>query len=214
LRILHLMLNHQKSDISKVFYCNLFTGKTRLFLVVLFLIVAKSPVSGQNDSGTGLFKRDTAGYHSAKKATYYSMMLPGLGQAYNKKYWKIPIIYAGFGTLGYFIGFNGKEYRNFRNAYNIVATGDTANYSNSYVLRYNGNLDQLREGRNYYRRNLEFNYILAALLYILNIVDASVDGNLYNFDVSDDISIKFEPMRNSLVYLPEPQMGITLRYRF
>lgn len=184
-----------------------------LFIILLFAASNDSFAQQQNQR-IGLFRKDSAGYHSAKKATYYSMMLPGLGQAYNKKYWKIPIIYAGFGTLGYFISFNGKEYRNFRQAYNIVATGDSVNFSNHYVVRYNANLDQLREGRNYYRRNLEFNYILAVLLYVLNIVDASVDGNLYDFDVSDDVSIKFEPMQNNMVYRPEPAVGITLRYRF
>lgn len=185
-----------------------------LLMIVLMLATSAGAHAQQQKQTVGLFKKDSAGYHSAKKATYYSMMLPGLGQAYNKKYWKIPIIYAGFGALGYFISFNGKEYRNFREAYNIVATGDTINFSNDYVVRYSANLDQLREGRNYYRRNLEFNYILAALLYILNIIDASVDGNLYDFDVSDDISLKFEPMNNTMVYSPQPAMGITFRYRF
>lgn len=158
---------------------------------------------------------DSLNTHSAKRATIYSAVLPGLGQAYNKKYWKIPIIYAGFGTLIYFISTNGSDYRDFREAYNLVASGDTASWENNdLAVKYNANLTQLEEGRNYYRRNLELNYILAVALYILNIVDASVDANLYNFDVSDDISLRFEPVRSQNIFVPKPSVGLTLRMKF
>ncbi len=160
-------------------------------------------------------KTDTLKYHSPTKATIMSAALPGLGQAYNKKYWKIPVIYAGFGALYYFIQLNGSEYRKFREAYNVVALGDTANFTNfEYAIRYNGNLNQLQEGRNYYRRNLELNYIMAGLLYILQIIDASVDANLYDFEVSDDLSLRFDPMINTQLYAIRPSPGLTLRYRF
>ena len=185
-------------------------------LIVLCLVVMTRLGFAQEQPETRMkVVSDTAEYHSAKKATIYSAILPGLGQAYNKKYWKIPIIYAGFGTLIYFINLNGKEYRKFREAYNIVATGDSANFvNNEYVVRYNANLTQLQEGRNYYRRNLELNYILSGLLYILQIVDASVDANLYNFDVSDDLSIGFDPVRSQHIFRPAPSLGLTLRMKF
>lgn len=158
---------------------------------------------------------DTLKVHSAKKAAVMSAVLPGLGQAYNKKYWKIPIIYAGFGTLIYFINNNGTEYRNFRDAYNIVSAGDTANFANNdYVVRYNANLNQLQEGRNYYRRNLELTYILAGALYILQIIDASVDANLYDFDISDDITLRFEPVTSDHYIASRPSPGLTLRFKF
>ena len=183
-------------------------------VLVSWLLVSNNAFAQQQETKVKIVN-DSLNYHSAKKATLYSAILPGLGQAYNKKYWKIPIIYAGFGTLIYFIGVNGTEYRNFRTAYNIVATGDSANYANNeYVVRYDANLTQLQEGRNYYRRNLELNYILAGLLYILNLVDASVDANLYNFDVSDDITLKFEPVRSRNIFSPKPSMGLTLTMKF
>lgn len=158
---------------------------------------------------------DTIEVHSAKKAAIMSAVLPGLGQGYNKKYWKIPIIYAGFGALYYFIRLNGTEYRGFRDAYNIVSAGDSANFmNNEYIVRYNANLNQLEEGRNYYRRNMELTYILSGLLYILQIVDASVDANLYDFDVSDDLTLRFEPVNNYHYLATRPSPGITLRYKF
>lgn len=189
--------------------------KVGLLLVMLFFNMSVQLAKAQSPPETKMWlPSDTVEYHSAKKATLYSALLPGLGQAYNKKYWKIPIIYAGFGTLIYFINFNGTEYRDFREAYNIVATGDSANFENNkYVVKYNANLTQLEEGRNYYRRNLELNYILTGLLYILNIIDASVDANLYNFDVGEDLSIRFDPIRSQDIFSPKPSMGLTLKLK-
>ncbi len=214
------MLNHQIFE-YKLLKFNILRKlqqfrKFIYFPIIMFVFGILSPqqIFSQETTTVVAIKYDSINYHSAKKASLYSAVLPGLGQAYNKKYWKIPIIYAGFGTLIYFIGVNGGEYRNFKDAYNIVAAGDSANYDNEYVEKYDANLDQLREGRNYYRRNLELNYILTGLLYILNIVDASVDANLYDFDVSDDISLRLEPVRNHNIFYPKPSVGITLRYRF
>jgi len=180
---------------------------------LLFLFITGSKqVSGQDT--VSIVPADTAKLHSAKKATIMSMCLPGLGQAYNKKYWKIPIIYAGFGTLIYFISKNGSEYRNFRTAYDIVATGDSANFNDPYVERYNANLNQLEEGRNYYRRNLELSWIFTGLLYILQVVDASVDANLYTFDVSDDLSLRFDPIVDPYMTAWKPAPALRVRYRF
>jgi len=212
------MLNLRRLKISESEY--LFLGSFRMIsrlipVVLISWLLLSNNALAQNQETRVKIVNDSLNYHSAKKATIYSAILPGLGQAYNKKYWKIPIIYAGFGTLIYFIGVNGTEYRNFRDAYTIVATGDTANFANNeYVVRYDANLTQLQEGRNYYRRNLELNYILAGLLYILNLVDASVDANLYNFDVSDDITLRFEPVRSRNVFTPRPSLGLTLTMKF
>lgn len=178
-----------------------------LFFILLF---------NKETHAQGLFQQNDPAYeHSPTRATLMSAALPGLGQAYNKKYWKIPIIYAGFGALYYFIRFNGTEYRKFRDAYNVVALGDSANFDNyEYIIRYNANINQLQQGRNYYRRNLELNYIMAGALYILQIIDASVDANLYDFDVSDDLTFRLEPVTAPNMYALRPTPGFTLRYRF
>lgn len=181
--------------------------------VLFFLNLIIIPIHAKAQETSRLAFADSTQVHSAKKATLMSMALPGLGQAYNKKYWKIPIIYVGFGVFYYFIKTNGKEYRNFREAYNIVATNDSANFDNELAMKYDYNLTQLQEGRNYYRRNLELTYILTGLLYVLNIVDASVDANLYRFDINDELSLHFEPMSEQyFTYKPVPALG--LRYRF
>lgn len=159
-----------------------------LFIGVLYL---PEPVIAQNGTIS-----DTIGLpiHSARKATLYSMVLPGLGQAYNHKYWKIPVIYAGFGTLAYFISFNNKKYKDYNEAYKWAASGDTIPIDNPYVEKYN--TDQLLEGRNYYRRNLEISIMFTAVLYILNVVDAAVDAHFFDYNISDDLSLRFDPFVN------------------
>lgn len=150
--------------------------------------------------------------HSPHKASLYSAILPGLGQAYNHKYWKIPILYAGLGTMYYFISSNNKEYQMFKDAYgHKLIYGDTAQAVNEYEAKYS--LDGLKAGKNYFRRNRDLSIILTSVIYLLNIVDAAVDAHLYYWEVSDNLSLELQP---GLMNLPlnryTPVMGITLKF--
>jgi hypothetical protein len=154
--------------------------------------------------------------HSASKAAAFSAVLPGLGQAYNKKYWKIPIIYAGFGVFAYFINQNTKEYKKFKEAYLWKVSNDTVPIDNDYIYKY-PTVDQLRSGKDYYLRNVELSWIFCSLWYILNILDASVDAHLMDFDISDDITLHVEPGMNNnyslLGYQPVAGVTMTLKFR-
>jgi hypothetical protein len=130
--------------------------------------------------------------HSPLKATMLSATLPGLGQAYNGRYWKIPIIYAGFGAVAWFVGFNNTEYQSFRRAYVARVDGNPNTVVDEKLDVYS--TDQLQRATNFYRRNLEITYILGAALYILNILDATVDAHLIDFDVGEDLSMKLHPV--------------------
>lgn len=153
--------------------------------VFFILIIFPNQVKAQHATAkdTIVIKR-----HSAKKATLFSAVIPGLGQAYNKKYWKIPIIYGGFIGLYCSIDFNSREYNKFKDAYSRRIAGDTSSTNFPYYTT-----DNLISLRNYYRRNLELTYILSGLLYILNIVDASVDAHLFDFNINNDLSMHVEP---------------------
>lgn len=148
--------------------------------------------------------------HSPKKATLYSTFLPGLGQAYNKKYWKIPMIYAGFGTIGYFIHWNNDNYKIMRQAYADLTDGDgpygAEDPTNSYMdleatqyydlnnpTHYNNFKTGLDKQRSYYRRNRDLLIISIIGFYGLNIIDASVDAHLYDFDISEDLTFNWQP---------------------
>ncbi|NQT78263.1 MAG: hypothetical protein HQ565_11145 [Bacteroidetes bacterium] len=150
--------------------------------------------------------------HSPNKAAIFSAVLPGLGQAYNKKYWKIPIIYAGFGVFVYFAISNRSEYIKYKEAYTYVASGDSSSIDNDYVWEYDE--QQLLDGKNYHRRNMELSYILGGLWYILNIVDASVDAHFFDYDVSDDLTIRLEPVVNYQWRDPRPVSGLKLTLKF
>ncbi|MGC8866420.1 MAG: DUF5683 domain-containing protein [Bacteroidales bacterium] len=158
----------------------------RLLALIFFGLLFALPLWAQ-EVGTA----PLAHARSPRKATLLSMALPGLGQAYNGKYWKIPIIYAGLGTTGYMALSNRSEYRKFKAAYQYKVFNLPGDPPNEYANLYTA--DQLRVQRDFYRRNMEFNYILAGLVYILNMVDAAVDAHLSAFDISDDLSLQLAP---------------------
>ena len=122
---------------------------------------------------------------SPKKASIYSAVIPGAGQIYTKKYWKVPIIYGGLVTSAYFINDNNNQYNEYRDAALLsYETGEDQlgyTYSELIILK------------DHYKRNREISYFSFVGVYILNIVDASVNAHLFNFDVSDDISLNIRP---------------------
>lgn len=144
--------------------------------------------------------------HSPRKATIYSAILPGLGQVYNKKYWKVPLIYIGFGTIGYFINWNNENYQLFKIGYKHLTDDnpETQDYLKIEAVRRNNyNLDNPTEYNNlktalskqqdYYRRNRDLLIISFIGFYGLNVIDASVDAHFFDFDISDDLTLKWEP---------------------
>jgi hypothetical protein len=142
--------------------------------------------------------------HSPRKATIFSAVIPGLGQVYNKKYWKVPIIYGGFATLAYFIVTNNNYYVTNKNDYRVINDSTSTNsllYQstvNRLTLQYPGaTLPQISaavlSARDYYRRNRDLCYILSGILYIMNVVDADVDAHLFYFDVSDKLTLNWKP---------------------
>lgn len=126
--------------------------------------------------------------HSPARAARLSAILPGLGQAYNRKYWKIPLVYAALGTSGYYIHQNNKKYQEYREAYIARTDNDTTTVTK---IRYS--TENIKQRRELYRRNLELSILITAGIYLLNIVDATVDAHLFYFDVSDNLSLKLEP---------------------
>lgn len=130
----------------------------------------------------------------------------------------MPIVYAGFGTLGYFIYTNNAEYKSFRDAYLYRMDDNPATVSDIKFKNYSD--DGLKRGRDYYRRNLEVSWIFTGLFYVLNILDATVDAHLADFDVSENLSMKIEPQiifAPSLTYakpLHPVQPGLKLTFKF
>ena len=122
-----------------------------------------------------------------KKAALYSAIIPGAGQVYTKKYWKVPVIYAGLITSAYYINESYNQYDLYKQAYLNRLAGD-----NSDNLEYSK--EQLVTLTEHYRRNTEISALLFTLTYVLNIVDASVSAHLFNYDVHENISLHLQPI--------------------
>ena len=147
--------------------------------------------------------------HSPAKATILSAILPGAGQFYNKKYWKIPILYAGFAAIIYSVDFNQDRYIIYKNALQTRTDGDETTLDEFEGIYSEENLRTLKD---FYRRNRDLSYIIGGIVYVLNILDSHVDAHLYYFDVSDDLSMKVSPVmiENKLTKNEIPGVGITL----
>lgn len=182
-------------------------------ILFVLLLLAAVNVTGQNtDADTTKVSApatDSIAVHSPKRAAMLSAILPGAGQAYNKKYWKIPLVYAGIGTIGYFIGWNNRNYKIYRTAYNDIADGDKT--TNSFLeieaakyydldnpTQYNNFKTGLLRQRDYLRRNRDLLIISMAAFYGLNIIDASVDAHFFNFDISEDLTFNWQPTMNTI----------------
>jgi len=131
--------------------------------------------------------------HSPKAATIMSACLPGLGQVYNGKWWKVPIVYAGLGGLGYMVYSNYSNYHLYLEAYEY-STGDLTEVSEQAAqLAVHYSSSQLQTYKESYRRDFELFTIITVAWYGLNILDACVDGHLYTYDISDDLSLSVDP---------------------
>lgn len=183
----------------------------RVLILLLMSFVAMFNLNAQEESV--VVKK-----HNPKRATIYSAVLPGLGQAYNKKYWKIPIVYAGIGTIYYFADMNGDYYRDFRDAYDYQSgiNTDVSEKAMEYAGKYSANnLITLRDS---YRRSMELSWIIMALWYGINIIDASVDAHFFEYDIGDDLTLKVEPVIQTnfgeTAYNQNINTGLSLKLKF
>jgi hypothetical protein len=131
--------------------------------------------------------------HSPRKATIRSAIIPGWGQAYNKKYWKIPIVYGALGTAAGFFVYNYREYIDARDAYRYMR--DTLPANDVLIKAKFRRVDPegVRNYRNGVRQNVDYSVLAFLVLWGLNVVDATVDGHLKAFEVNENLSLKINP---------------------
>jgi hypothetical protein len=178
-----------------------------LFSINFSAVFSQDTIKTPADSSK--ISRDSLGTRSrANRAALFSTILPGAGQFYNKKYWKIPILYAGFIVLGYSIEFNNSNYKTFRTAYIYRTDPDSTtidDYENIYP-----DAEALRVRKDYYRRTRDLLWIITAGVYVLNIIDAYVDAHLSDFDISDDLSLRTQPgLQFAFDKRPIPSIALT-----
>ena len=190
------------------------------FCILVTLLLMANLACAQTDSAVVITGADTANtkkaktekVHNPKIAIALSAVLPGAGQVYNRKAWKVPIVYAGLGAATYCV-------------YHFATL--TNQYKFEYRYRKNGETDKLDPDlatlsdetvlseKNYYRRFMEISIAALAIVYMLNIVDAAVDAHLYYFDISDNLALSVQPFaRNYALPFAGINHGVTLSLRF
>jgi Family of unknown function (DUF5683) len=199
-----------------------------LFLGLIFLMTAKVCVSQEikkdtlsnnktQPTDTTFIKSDEevieiesySKRFDPRKALLFSAVFPGAGQFYNKKYWKMPIVYGGFGFLIYVANFYHQENLKYRDElFGLINDSSSGGLSPSGL-----NEDQLRNVVDQSRRERDFFIILNGLWYVLQMVDAQVDAHLKEFDINPKMQVRIEPMIDNSA-MTGRNSGIALRIRF
>lgn len=120
------------------------------------------------------------------KAAFYSAVLPGLGQVYNKRYWKVPLVYGAIGASVYAYDRNQKNYVRYRDAYKRRIAG----YNDDEFQGLIATTDRLLDGQDFYKRNRDRSMLFILGFYFLNILDANIDAHLKQYNVNSDLSFK------------------------
>ncbi len=204
------------------------------FTILILLLTAQfycQPLSAQADT-LNTAKKNRERVVSPLKATMLAAAFPGLGQVYNRKYYKVPFVYAGFGALGYSIIFNTAKYSDYINAYRELTDDipetiayqdllrafepeeiDAALGSDNFSSSASANVKtQLMNGIDYYRRYRDLSYIGVGLWYLISILDANIDANLYDYDVSESLNISVKPVPLSLGTGGTAGIGVTVTF--
>lgn len=154
------------------------------------------------------------------KAAFYSAILPGLGQVYNKRYWKVPIVYAALGTGVYLYTYNDDQYNRFRDAFKRRRAGFTDD--EFYDLNDSGIVpgspdfsDQaLQDAQERFQRDRDLSLLVTIALYVLNIIDANVDAHLQQFNVNEDLAIDMHPYTEFNEVAAAPAFGFGVYIKF
>ena len=160
------------------------------------------------------------------KAVIYSMIFPGLGQIYNRKYWKLRIVYGGFMGCAYAITWNGAQYNGYKQGYRDIADNDPNTNSWHNYLRFGvdpGSLsaseitmytNAFRNKKDFYRRNRDLSIIVTIGVYALCMLDAYVDAQLFDFDINPDLSMKVEPVFYNRTEFSSRSLGLQCSIKF
>jgi hypothetical protein len=198
----------------------------RLFVLILIsagMMLWLSPANAQEVTivdSTFLYTPDSVQFFQSiskkdpNRAALLSAVLPGLGQAYNGDYWKIPIIYSGIVVVGHFINYNNRWYNSFRT--NLIAEVDQ---NPATINRFNEVAEgrflesALTRNRDAFRRNRDFLMIWAGVLYMLNIAEAHIAAHLKEFQINDELALKFEPSIESTPLFSQA-VGVSMSLKF
>lgn len=156
------------------------------------------------------------------KATWLALVIPGGGQIYNRKYWKLPIFYGGFAGCAYALTWNSKMYKDYSTAYKDAMNGNMQSSSITDLLPPGYKISEtqlkelLRKRKDTYRRYRDLSIFAFIGVYLLSVIDAYVDAELSNFDITPDLSMKVEPavIDNRIDNSSNRSVGLQCSFRF
>ena len=189
------------------------------------LEMTSSPTLKEQEVPTDSLKREInrkVWVPNPTKATWLALVIPGGGQIYNRKYWKLPIFYDGFAGCAYALTWNGKMYKDYSNAYKDAMNGNMQSSSITDLLPPGYSISEtqlkelLRKRKDTYRRYRDLSIFAFIGVYLLSVIDAYVDAELSNFDISPDLSMKVEPtvINNQMSNSSNRSVGLQCSFRF
>lgn len=158
----------------------------------------------------GLFAFLSKDYPSPKTAAYLSLALPGAGQMYNKRWWKVPLVYGAIGGVVYAIDYNQGWYKRFRTAYTQKLNDETTEFAGFAI----DNERSLKLARDKFDKRTQLSYIGLVFVYALQSVEAFVDAHLKTFNVDDDLSLQIKPSMQTNGLYGQPAIGIGISLGF
>ena len=189
--------------------------KSIFYIVITLLLLSSFGAQAQEElkvdietvKDSALLKPYTIDALAPAKASFYAAILPGLGQVYNKQYWKVPLVYGAMGFSLYNYSFNNTEYHKYRDAYKDVLagrplTGELADFD----------ADRLIRAQKFHQRNRDLSMLITVGLYALQIIDANVSAHLSQFNVNENLSLKPDLQQNQIDF--KRNVAISLNYQF
>ncbi|MEN8836466.1 MAG: DUF5683 domain-containing protein [Polaribacter sp.] len=199
----------------------MFLKKSILFVVIAFLSLS---LSAQKDSITDVKKvqdlkikgkiKTTQGIYNPlapSKAAFYSAIFPGLGQIYNQKYWKAPIVWGALAIPIYYHQINNSDYRRFRNAYRLRKNGLVDEFTVNGIETVS--TQTLETAQKQLRENRDLSLLSGVIIYILQIVEASVNAHLMQFNTDNNLTLKPTLIQDPISF-DAPAVGLTIKYNF
>ncbi|MDG1038335.1 MAG: DUF5683 domain-containing protein [Polaribacter sp.] len=187
-------------------------------IYILFFAFFSATIQAQKDSINSKtikdIKIEKGGVYdplSPSKAAFYSAIFPGMGQVYNKKYWKTPIVWGAMGTSIYYYLNNNREFKRYRTAYKLRKNNliDEFTVDGVEVI----SEETLERAQDQLRENRDMSLLTTVILYVLQIVEASVNAHLLQFNTDDNLSFK-PTFMNEPIYVEAPKVGLTIKYNF
>jgi hypothetical protein len=158
----------------------------RQFVLVVVFICFDGALSAQQITAEEVLKSEQEDPLRPARAAFYSAVFPGLGQVYNKRYWKVPLVYGAIGASVYTYDFNQQNYLRYRTAYKRRIAGYTDDEFQGLIT----STERLIDGQDFYKRNRDRSMLFIIGFYLLNILDANIDAHLKQYNVSSQLSFK------------------------